>query len=65
MSRQGATKLARALDPNQQQSINIALNVQQVEIVNRLYESGLWGGTPSETVRRLFDRACMEHVEKK
>lgn len=64
MSRQGATKLARRLNPDQQQSILISLNVQQVEIVNRLYESGLWGGTPSEVARRLFDRACMDHVKK-
>lgn len=56
------SKLARAMDPRKAQSVTITLNAAKVEIVNRLYLTGLWGGTPAETVRRLFDEALKPHV---
>lgn len=65
MSREGrATKLSRALDPDKSQSVSVTLNAPQVEIVNRLYVSGLWGNSPAKVVRRLFDQACMSHAPK-
>jgi len=58
------TKLTRRLDPTKAQSVLVSLNVQQIEIVNRLLEGGLHGNTGADVVRRLFCDGCLPHIQK-
>lgn len=64
MSLQGPATLARSLSKEVHQTIEINLNVKQVEHVNALYRTGMWGSTPAETVRRMFDAGLRKHLKK-
>lgn len=63
------SKLQRGIDPDSNYSVTLTLNPKLIEIVSRLYASGLWGDTPKEVCERLFCEACkvqagMAAVEK-
>lgn len=57
-------KLQRALNPDSAQTVTIALNVRMIEIVNCLYATGLYGGSASEVVNRVFCEGLQKHADK-
>ena len=62
--KQPAPKLTRALNPDSQTIIRLELNAAQIEIVNRLYATGLWGNSATRVVERLLCEAMKGHVKE-
>lgn len=60
-----SAKLTRKLDAEAPQSFTLTLNTAQIEIVNRLYATGLYGNSVAEVVRRLLCDGMLPHVPKK
>lgn len=62
MKFQTATALARPLSTEDQCRITVELNIPMIEIVNRLYATGLWGNSPTKVVERLLCEAMKPHA---
>lgn len=62
-------KLDRPLSGTAPPQVNVALNPPLVHIVNQLYQSGLYGNSPSQVVHQAFCRGLrallLEHEEMK
>lgn len=56
------SQLKRELNPASRYSVYVQLNPMQVKIVNRLFKTGLWGGSPKHVVERLLCEALKPHA---
>lgn len=56
--------LIREMDEKNYHTIEWALNVQQIRLLNKLLTTGLWGSTPRDVARRLLDEALRLHAQK-
>lgn len=59
---QPVTKLKRGLDPERSAQVILVLNQKQIELVNNLLATGVWGNSAAQVVMRLFDSACLPHL---
>ena len=57
------TALKREMNPEVTQQVTLRLNTPQIEIINRLYKTGLWGNTTAKVVDRLLCEALAKHAE--
>ncbi len=56
------TALKREMNPDATQRVTLVLNTPQIEIVNRLYKTGLWGNSPAKVVDRLLCEALTKYA---
>lgn len=56
------SELKRKLGDTGKTQVIFAPNIKQKELINRLIDTGLWGNSPVECVKRLMDQALQTAI---